>query len=290
MCCPYKLEQFRNTEAFFIKKYYNELGVEEFEVLETFDAHTCEICSAMDGKHFSKSQYEIGVTVPPFHPRCRGTTIPYFADMEGYGERAARDLDGNTFYVPSDTTYEQWKQMQDAKYGVGSVDKTRKMEYNKSVDLKLYDKYKQILGNNAPKSFKEFQNIKYDDSLYSMFKGYANSIKTGELTPLADFELYKDISNEIDSKLVGIITSNGIKITGKSKHFIARTIGSVEQRRNGVSVDRSLDVLTNNNATVFNVRENANGRSQKFRYNDVEITINPDTGILIQVNPWKKVR
>ena len=66
----------------------------------------------MDGKHFPKSQYEIGVTVPPFHPRCRGTTIPYFADMEGYGERAARDLDGNTFYVPSDTTYEQWKQMQ----------------------------------------------------------------------------------------------------------------------------------------------------------------------------------
>ncbi len=210
--------------------------------------------------------------------------------MEEYGERIARDLEGNTFYVPADTTYEQWKQMQDDKYSNGSVDKSRKMEYNKSADLKLYDKYKQILGNNAPKSFKEFQNIKYDDNLYSMFKGYANSIKTGELTPLADFELYKNISNEIDSKLMGITTSNGIQIAEKSKHFIARTIGSVEQRRSGVSVDRSLDVLTNDNATVFPVRESANGRSQKFRYNDVEISVNPDTGVLIQVNPWKKVR
>lgn len=96
------------------KKCYDELDVEEFEVLETLDAHTCEICGAMDGKHFPKSQYEIGVTVPPFHPRCRGTTVPYFDDMEGYGERAARDLDGSTFYVSSDTTYEQWKNSQKA--------------------------------------------------------------------------------------------------------------------------------------------------------------------------------
>lgn len=269
---------------------YTELGVEEFEVLETLDHHTCTVCGEMDGKHFPQSQYEIGVTVPPFHPRCRGTTVPYFSDMEEYGERFARDLEGNTFYVSADTTYEQWKQMQDDKYGTGSVDKARQMAYNKSADLRQYEQYKQVLGNNAPKSFNDFQNIKYDDTLYSMFKGYANSIKTGELTPLADFELYKNINNEIDSKLVGITTSNGIQITGKSKHFIARTIGSVEQRRNGVSVDNSLDVLTNDNATVFPVRENANGRSQKFRYNDVEITINPDTGILIQVNPWKKVR
>ncbi len=266
------------------KQCYDDLEVEEFEVLETLDKHTCEICGAMDGKHFPKSQYEIGVTVPPFHPRCRGTTVPYFDDMEGYGERAARDLDGNTFYVPADTTYDQWKQMQDDKYGAGFVDKTRKMEYNKSADLKQYEQYKQLLGNNAPKSFKEFQNIKYDDSLYSMFKGYANSIKTGELTPLADFELYKDISNEIDSKLVGITTSNGIKITGKSKHFIARTIGSVEQRRSGVSVEHSLDALLHPDE-IRAVKVLKNGKSQKFVGKNCFVTINPDTGNLVQVNP-----
>lgn len=84
--------------------------------------------------------------------------------MEGYGERAARDLDGNTFYVPADTTYEQWKQMQDAKYGAGSVDKARKMEYNKSTDLKQYEKYRVIFGDSKFKNFNEFQNIKYSDT------------------------------------------------------------------------------------------------------------------------------
>lgn len=143
---------------------FDELGVEEFEVLETFDKHTCEICGAMHGKHFPQSQYEIGVTVPPFHPRCRGRTVPYFDDMDEYGKMFARDLECNAFYVSADTTYEQWKQMQDEKYGTGSVDKARKMEYNESADLKQYEEYKKVLGNNAPKTFNEFQNIKYDDS------------------------------------------------------------------------------------------------------------------------------
>lgn len=175
---------------------YNELGVEEFEVLETLDRHTCEICGAMDGKHFPQSQYEIGVTVPPFHPRCRGTTVPYFDDMEEYGERFARDLDGSTFYVPADTTYEQWKQMQDDKYGDGSVDKARKMVYNKSADLKQYEQYKQVLGNNAPQSFKEFQQIKYDDSQqWKYTKGLVDYLRK---YPTSD-KRYYDVQLKLES-------------------------------------------------------------------------------------------
>ena len=35
---------------------------------------------------------------------------------EKYGERIARDEDGETYTVPADTTYEQWKEQQaDAK-------------------------------------------------------------------------------------------------------------------------------------------------------------------------------
>lgn len=129
-------------------------------MLETLDKHTCEICGAMDGKHFPKSQYEIGVTVPPFHPRCRGTTVPYFDDMEGYGERAARDLDGSTFYVPADTTYEQWKQIQDDKYGAGSVDKEQKFIYSKSSDYQQYKRYVDRLGEDSVGSFESFRKMK----------------------------------------------------------------------------------------------------------------------------------
>ena len=87
-----------------------ELDVEQFEVVETLDSHTCETCGGMDGKHFPMTGFQIGVTAPPFHPNCRGCTCPYFDDeFDSVGERAARGEDGKTYYVPGDMTYEEWK-------------------------------------------------------------------------------------------------------------------------------------------------------------------------------------
>ena len=77
------------------KDCFAELGVEQFEILETLDSFTCSLCGSMDGQHFPMSQHEIGVTAPPFHPNCRGCTCPYFEDDFGVpGERAARGEDG----------------------------------------------------------------------------------------------------------------------------------------------------------------------------------------------------
>lgn len=93
------------------KDCFKDLGVEEFEVVETLDGHTCEICQEMDGKHFPMSYFQIGETAPPFHPRCRGCTCPYFDDEFTIGEeRAARDPEtGKTVYVPANLTYPEWK-------------------------------------------------------------------------------------------------------------------------------------------------------------------------------------
>lgn len=89
------------------KQAYQDLGVEKVEILETLDSHTCEICQPLDGMVIPLAQYEPGVTVPPFHPNCRGTTCPHFADMDG--ERAARNAEGKVYYVPANMTYTQWK-------------------------------------------------------------------------------------------------------------------------------------------------------------------------------------
>lgn len=89
------------------KQAYQDLGVEKIEILETLDSHTCEICQPLDGVVIPLSQYEPGVTVPPFHPNCRGTTCPHFADMDG--ERAARNAEGKVYYVSANMTYTQWK-------------------------------------------------------------------------------------------------------------------------------------------------------------------------------------
>ena len=90
------------------KEAFNDLDVEEFEIVATLDNETSEICQEMDGKHFPMSTYEAGVTAPPFHPWCRSVTVPWFEDNYT-GERAARNADGETYYVPDNMTYKDWK-------------------------------------------------------------------------------------------------------------------------------------------------------------------------------------
>lgn len=92
------------------RQAFKDLDVEEFEVVATLDSHTSDICQEMDGKHFPMSEYEVGVTAPPFHVWCRSTTVPYFDDEFSLGERAARNEEtGETYYIPSNLTYPEWK-------------------------------------------------------------------------------------------------------------------------------------------------------------------------------------
>lgn len=88
---------------------FNDLDVEEFEVVATLDSHTSDICQEMDGKHFPMKEYQISVTAPPFHCFCRSCTAPYFNDEFSNGERAARDEDGKTYFVPESMKYPEWK-------------------------------------------------------------------------------------------------------------------------------------------------------------------------------------
>ncbi len=157
---------------------------------------------------------------------------------------------------------------------------------NRKSDEKQYKRYKELIGiNNVPENLDKFQSLKYNNiSEWELFKEYIRSVRVGELSPLADFDLYKKINKEIDEKLIGITTCNGIKVTDKSSHFVARTIGSVEQRRNGVSVDESLLAITKPEK-IDPIRENTNGNSQRFVGENAIVTINPHSGNLIQVNP-----
>lgn len=90
------------------KDCFKDLGVDQYIIVETLDGETCPLCGQLDGKVYKMSEYETGVTAPPFHPWCRGTTAPYFPDMEGLGERFARGADGKTYKVPGNMTYEEW--------------------------------------------------------------------------------------------------------------------------------------------------------------------------------------
>ena len=159
------------------KNCFNELGVEQYEILATLDTHTSEICRDMDGKVFDMKDYEVGVTAPPFHPHCRTATVPYFDDEFSSVEmRAARDpVTGKSVEVPASMTYKQWHKEFVKNEPEAAL--LEKMQKNKAVDRSQYEKYKEILGKEVPASFNEFQNIKYTDQLeYGILKAQSKGM------------------------------------------------------------------------------------------------------------------
>ena len=144
---------------------FNDLDVEKFEVVATLDNRTSEICQDLDGKVFDVKDYDVGVTAPPYHVRCRSTTAPYFEDDEG--ERIARGEDGKTYYVPSDITYKEWKE----KFLENNDDTVLKKVGNdskiKDDNSKLSQSEKEILDGIIADSPEEIRRVweKYESDL-----------------------------------------------------------------------------------------------------------------------------
>ena len=154
------------------KDAFNDLDVEEFEIVATLDSHTSQICQDLDGTHLPMSQYEPGVTAPPFHVFCRSVVVPYFED-NFTGERAARDAEGNTYYVPDNMTYKEWA----SKYISNEADfKNVKEKIKNKVDILTRERPPKSLSDivsenqsiksaidNAPDPFKRIMMSKSQD-------------------------------------------------------------------------------------------------------------------------------
>lgn len=89
---------------------YKDLLVKRYVIIATLDERTSDTCRSLDGSVYEMKDFQPGVTAPPFHPWCRSATAPYYDDLAGIGERAARDPEtGTTYYVPRSMKYEDWK-------------------------------------------------------------------------------------------------------------------------------------------------------------------------------------
>ena len=70
-----------------------DAGCDEYEIDENMDSDICDECASMHGKHFKLSEYQQGITAPPFHTRCRGTITAYFAEDEKQDDDAETQQD-----------------------------------------------------------------------------------------------------------------------------------------------------------------------------------------------------
>lgn len=189
------------------KEAFNELDIERYEIVATLDFKTSEICQSMDGKVFKMNEYEPGVTANPFHPRCRTTTAPYFED-DNYGTRIARDLDGQTYYVPSNMKYKEWKETisgnttrnTQEKIKDESVDNEHKVYPIKQSSTKWMnymdvDENGSFVLNSIHSELNEFMNTQRREKMY-LTNRFDNSIAlTLEGSHIDRIDLTKEVYN-----------------------------------------------------------------------------------------------
>lgn len=265
------------------KDCFNELGVEEYKVCATLDLRTSEICRDMDGKVFKMSDYEPGITAPPFHCWCRTTTIPYFED--NVGERIARSSDGKSYYVPNNMTYREWYE----KYVKSNPDEllAEKKYQNRHADKKQHASYREVLGKEVPRSLDAFQNLKYtDDKKWEVFKDYAKARKEGHISAFSNFDDYIKCKENIESQLLGVQIEGIGEIKTYSKHFIDRVLGtSKDPKSNLPRSGVKLEDVRNTLLHPLKIKNEPQKKSCKIIGEIATISINPETGNLIQCNP-----
>ena len=150
------------------------------------------------------------------------------------------------------------------------------------------------------KTLDKYYAGKYSSSPeYNLLKIYARDVGSGWISPNASFDRYLEAYNDIQNNIVGKTTSNGIVITGQREHFMQRVLGTavdpkkykddhVKLSRSGVEVEDVKQALFNSVSVDPPVVSNDGLRSVRFIGEKCIVSVNPDTGELIQTNPRKR--
>lgn len=161
------------------KDCFDELGVEEYQIVGTFDKNMCVDCAEMNGRVFKIAYFKVGSTAPPFHCWCRCCIAPYFSDMEGVAERYARDAKtGKGYVIPKDITYKQWKQIQNnTNEWVANSEKSGIIELYRGKGIKV-----SCDSDISPKTVKQVEKAtKKVTSDFKTLENYSEPIIFGDV-------------------------------------------------------------------------------------------------------------
>lgn len=182
---------------------YIDADIEEYEYLCGLGESTCEVCGALDGQHFKVSEAKPGVNFPTMHPDCRCTTVEY--DPED-----ALDWLNSGKPMPDRMTYAQWKEKYVKENGEGSLERAREKAYNKTADQEQFQRYVDRLGEDAPESFADFQNLKYDDP--EGYKDLTGLYRYAGENPGSGKPYYEGNKAAVKLREVGEIKAKGIVV------------------------------------------------------------------------------
>lgn len=154
-----------------------KMGIElEKQWLATLDSRTRHDHAAADGqtvaedKPFIIGGYELMYPGDPRGPgheiyNCRCTMIAQVkgVDMSDAKRRAVDPVTGDSEVIEN-MTYSEWLEMKKRQHGDEAVNTAFKRIQREALDRKQFAEYRAVLGKNAPKTFADFQDLKYNNT------------------------------------------------------------------------------------------------------------------------------
>lgn len=164
---------------------------------------------------------------------------------------------------------------------------------------KYYNEWSKSIGvNDSVKTLEDYYEMKYNrPEEYALLRKYSNAVQTGIIPAQTTFANYLNIIAEINTRVIGVKTSNGIEIKGYVNHFVERIIGTAEDKtkgnkpQSGVPIDEILNALTNGDFEEVSMKLTKTGvkkKSQTFFTDKCQVSVNPDTGEITQCTPYYK--
>lgn len=176
------------------KKSYIENGLEEYEYIACGGSDVCDVCKALDGKHFKIKDMMPGLNAPPMHPRCHCSTAPS-VDRKDYYEWLN--------YLEKGGTTAEWKSLTtENKHAIKS--------YVSSISYLIND----ALRNNYPLTNEQKEIVKNLDDALSKIHTY-----NGTLTRSVFFYDQQSINDFIEEYEVDEIVT--------AKQYLSTTKGSI---------------------------------------------------------------
>lgn len=169
----------------------------------------------------------------------------------------------------------------------------------KDGSRKVQDIWSKEWNSNAKNGIDKEALIEYSNTPTKTLKSaWRDGIDTGWMSALVNYEDYFNSYNQLYKNLVGERTKDGIEIKSITDHFMYRLFGTLIDpkiyeeklqiiRRSGVEVEDVIDTLLRGKGRP-EIYDDKGRVSKVYIGKNCRVTINPNTGALIQCNPYTR--
>ena len=146
-------------------------------------------------------------------------------------------------------------------------------------------KYRGYLGTKGYKeTVYKLKEIAYNND-ERLLDGFIKAVDKGDISVLVGIDEYIATARKVEVQLVGLTTKDGVVIREYSTHFIDRIIGQTADPQPGMRQGVSIEAVKSTLLNADDIYNSAIKKSRTYSHGMAVVTVNPNTGRLVQANP-----